>query len=118
MMPVTEIIKNCQHHMQKVLDYLAEELKGENIAVNSLWPKTIIYTAAITRLMGEGSMKNCRKPSIMADAAEWIFKQDPKEISGNLFLDEEVLHKAGINDLAKYNCTDDAELLPDLYIGT
>lgn len=95
---------------------MAEEFKADGIAVNSLWPKTLIYTAAITRLMGEDSAKNCRKPAIVADAAAWILSQDPREISGNLFYDEEVLARAGVRDLARYNCTDDPELLPDIYV--
>lgn len=95
---------------------MAEEFKKEGIAVNSLWPKTLIYTAAITRLLGEQAEKNCRKASIISDAALWIFKQNPREITGNLFLDEEVLAKAGVKDLTKYNCTTDANLLPDLYV--
>ncbi len=95
---------------------MAEEFKRDNIAVNSLWPKTLIYTAAITRLMGKEAEKNCRKPEIIADCAAWIFKQDPREITGNLFSDEEVMARAGVKDLTKYNCTKDANLLPDLYV--
>lgn len=95
---------------------MADEFRGDGIAVNSLWPKTIIYTAAVERLMGEQAEKNCRKASIMADAAAWIVKQNPREITGNLFLDEEVLSRAGIKDLSSYNCTSDADLLPDLYV--
>ena len=96
---------------------MADELKDQGIAVNSLWPKTIIYTAAITRLMGEQSQKHCRKPSIMADAAAWILQQNPKELSGNLFLDEEVLQRAGTRDFAGYACDKNPELLPDLYVS-
>ncbi|HXW60433.1 MAG TPA: SDR family oxidoreductase, partial [Myxococcota bacterium] len=96
---------------------MAEELKEYKIAVNSLWPKTIIYTAAITRLMGEDSMKNCRRPSIIADAASWILSQDPKKVSGHLFLDEEVMKKAGIKDLEPYSFVPNAELVPDIYVS-
>jgi citronellol/citronellal dehydrogenase len=96
---------------------MAEELKEYKIAVNSLWPKTIIYTAAITRLMGEDSMKNCRRPSIIADAASWILSQDPSKVSGNLFLDEEVMKKAGVNDLEPYSFVPNAELVPDIYVS-
>lgn len=96
---------------------MAEELKEKAIAVNSLWPKTIIYTAAITRLMGEESQKHCRRPEIMADAAAWIFQQKPQEVSGNLFYDEDVLKRGGINEFTRYNCVGNAELMPDLYVG-
>lgn len=95
---------------------MAEEFRSEKIAVNSLWPRTLIYTAAITRLMGDDSAKNCRKPAIMADAAAWILSQNPQEISGNLFLDEEVLARAGMTDFASYNCVSGGEVLSDLYV--
>lgn len=96
---------------------MAEEFKASGIAVNSLWPKTLIYTAAITRLMGEESEKNCRKPAILADAAAWIFAQNPKDVSGHLFLDEDVMARAGVKDLSVYDCVKHAELLPDLYVS-
>jgi len=96
---------------------MAEEFREDNISVNSLWPKTIIYTAAITRLMGEDSQKSSRKPAIMADAAEWILRQAPSKVSGNLFLDEEVMAHAGISNLDAYSYVPGAELTPDLYIS-
>lgn len=95
---------------------MAKELATDNIAVNSLWPKTIIYTAAITRLMGEDAMKNCRKATIIADAAAWILSKNPKEISGNLFLDEEVMKRAGVHDLDSYSYVPNAELMTDIYV--
>ncbi len=96
---------------------MAEEFRSDGIAVNSLWPKTLIYTAAITRLMGEQSLKNCRKAAILADAAAWLLAQSPQEISGQWLLDEEILKRAHITDLSPYNCVDNPELMPDLYIG-
>lgn len=95
---------------------MAEEFRAQRIGVNSLWPRTLIYTAAITRLMGEDAAKNCRKPAILADAALWIFSQSPQQISGNLFLDEDVLARAGIKDLSSYDCVKEGELLSDLYV--
>lgn len=96
---------------------MAEEFRGDNVAVNSLWPKTLIYTAAITRLMGEEAEKSCRRPAILADAAAWILTQEPQEITGQWLLDEEVLKMARITDLAQYNCVEKPELMPDLYVG-
>lgn len=96
---------------------MAEEFREDKISVNSLWPKTIIYTAAVTRLMGEESQKSSRKPAIMADAAQWILSQEPSKVSGNLFLDEEVLQRAGITDLNSYSYEPGADLMPDLYVG-
>lgn len=95
---------------------MAAEFASLGIAVNSLWPKTIIYTAAIARLMGESAKDNCRSPKIVADAARWIFSQSPKEVTGNLFDDEEVLKRAGVKDFASYRCGDGV-LLPDLYVA-
>ncbi len=94
---------------------MAEEFREDAIAVNSLWPKTLIYTAAITRLLGPDAEKHCRKPAIMADAAAWILAQ-PKEVTGNCFSDEEVLKRGGIHDFSQYNCVDKPELLPDLFV--
>lgn len=96
---------------------MAEELREYNIAVNSLWPRTLIYTAAITRLMGDDSMKSCRRASIIADAAAWILEQDPKKLSGNLFLDEEIMKRAGVKDLEQYSFVPNAELVTDIYVG-
>ena len=95
---------------------MAEEFREDRVAVNSLWPKTLIYTAAITRLLGPDAERNCRKPAIMADAAAWILSQDPKEITGNCFSDEDAVKRAGITDLTQYNCVDQPELLPDLFV--
>ena len=95
---------------------MAEEFRAQRIGVNSLWPRTLIYTAAITRLMGEDSAKHCRKPAIIADAAAWIFMQNPQEITGNLFLDEEILSRAGVKDFSAYSCVEEPDLLPDLYV--
>lgn len=96
---------------------MAEEFRQQGVAVNSLWPKTIIYTSAVTRLMGKDAINHCRKPSIMADAAAWILQQDPRELTGNLFLDEDVLKQASITDLSFYRAIEgSADLMPDLYV--
>ncbi len=96
---------------------MAEEFRANKISVNSLWPRTLIYTAAVTRLLGPDSIKNCRKPAIMADAAAWLLSQEPGIITGNCFIDEEVLARAHITNLEHYNCVADAQLIPDLYIA-
>lgn len=94
---------------------MAKEFTDYHVAVNSLWPKTLIYTAAITRLMGEETKKHCRTPGIIADAAAWILSQDTG-CTGNCFYDAEVLQKAGIFSLDNYRCDPQAELFPDLYV--
>ncbi len=95
---------------------MSEEFREQRIAVNSLWPRTLIYTAAVERLMGDGYEKHCRTSAIMADAAQWIFTQDPREVTGNLFLDEEVLMRSGMTDFSSYKCVPDGDPLPDLYV--
>src|SRR6185369_947131 len=68
---------------------MAEEFKGEGIAVNSLWPKTIIATAAIANNFPEQFYEASRKPAIMADAALAILTSSSKEVTGQFFIDEE-----------------------------
>ena len=93
---------------------MAGEYEGK-VAVNALWPKTTIATAAVNMLGGDAMMKASRKPEIMADAAHWILTQGV-EVSGNFFIDEEVLKGAGMTDLDAYSVTPGAELLPDFFV--
>ncbi|HHH53078.1 MAG TPA: NAD(P)-dependent oxidoreductase [Bacteroidetes bacterium] len=95
---------------------LSEELREYGIAANSLWPKTIIGTAAITYLMGEQGLKMSRKPEIVADAAYEILKKDSKKATGNFYLDEDVLRESGVEDFSKYNYEEGGELMPDLFL--
>lgn len=95
---------------------MAAEFKPHNIAVNTLWPKTAIATAAINMLGGDALMKSSRKPEIVADAAHWILTQDSSKVTGNFFIDEEALAKAGITDLGNYAVTPGAPLAPDFFL--
>ncbi|WP_433626657.1 SDR family oxidoreductase [Nocardia sp. CA-120079] len=97
---------------------LAEELKGDGIAVNSLWPRTTIATAAVKNLLGgEEMIATSRTPDIYADAAYLVLTSPSKETSGNFFLDDEVLAAHGITDLDKYRVVPgDAELTTDLFL--
>jgi len=82
---------------------LAEELKGDGIAANSLWPRTIVATAAVQNLLGgDDSMAHARKPEIMADAAAAILARPSREATGNFYIDDEVLAAEGITDLSAY----------------
>ena len=81
---------------------MSQEFK-DKVAFNCLWPKTLIATAAVAVFFGgENSMKASRKPDVMGDAAHVILTQDHKACTGNFFVDEEVLRKAGVTDLKKY----------------
>ncbi len=96
----------------------SKEFKKAGIAANSLWPVTTIATAAVKNLLGGEQMASMsRKPQILADAATWIFNQPSTECTGNLFLDEDVLKKAGISDLEQYAVTPGGPLQRDLYVS-
>jgi citronellol/citronellal dehydrogenase len=82
---------------------LAEELKDRPIAANSLWPRTMIATAAVQNLLGgEEAMNQSRTPKIIADAAHAIFGRPAAECTGNFFIDDEVLAEEGVTDLDQY----------------
>ena len=82
---------------------LAEELKDRPIAANSLWPRTLIATAAVQNLLGgDAAMNVSRTPEIVSDAAHAILTRPAAECTGNFFIDDEVLAEEGITDLDKY----------------
>ena len=83
---------------------MAEEFKRDGIAVNALWPRTVIDTAALQMIPGIDALAG-RKPEILADAAHIIFSRDSKECTGNFFVDDLVLASEGITDLEKYSVT-------------
>jgi citronellol/citronellal dehydrogenase len=83
---------------------MAEEFKHDGIAVNALWPRTVIDTAALQMIPGIDALAG-RKPEILADAAHIIFNRDSKECTGNFFVDDLVLASEGITDLEKYSVT-------------
>ena len=96
---------------------MAGEFKQDGIGVNALWPRTTIATAAVRNLLGgEEMIKHSRTPAIMGDAAHWILTQNSRECTGNFFIDDDVMHKAGVEDLSGYNVTPGAELYPDFFI--
>ena len=80
---------------------MAEELRKAGIAVNALWPRTIIATAALQMIPGIDPREG-RRPEIVAEAAHWILTQPSRECSGNFFIDEDVLRRAGASDFRKY----------------
>ena len=95
---------------------MAAELRGDGIAVNALWPRTTIATAALAMLGGLVPPENCRKPEIVADAAHAVLRRPSLECSGNFFIDEAVLAEEGITDLSGYAVSPGAPLLPDLFV--
>jgi citronellol/citronellal dehydrogenase len=97
---------------------MAEEFKGDGIAFNALWPKTLVATAAVQNLLGgDAAMAKSRKPEIVADAAYAILTRDSRQYTANLALVEDVLAEEGVTDLSQYSYGgDDAELQADLFV--
>ena len=96
---------------------MAEEFRDRGVAVNALWPRTAIATAAIAMIGGEPMLRHSRKPEILADAAHWILTRPARETTGNFFVDDEVLARAGVLDLDRYAVASGAELVADLFLG-
>jgi citronellol/citronellal dehydrogenase len=94
----------------------AEEFRGEGIAVNSLWPRTVIATAALKMIPGIDPSR-ARRPEILADAAWLILTSDARQVSGNFFIDEAVLAAHGMDDLDRYAVVPGTkQLMPDLFL--
>ena len=95
---------------------MAAELKPHRVAVNSLWPRTTIATAAIEVNFPEAILKASRKPAIVADAAHAIFRRDSSLATGNFYIDETVLREEGVTDFDQYAVTPGAKLYTDLFL--
>ena len=96
---------------------MAREHADAGIAFNSLWPRTIIATAAVQNLLGgDAAMARSRRPEIVADAAHHILTRPARTTTGNFFIDDEVLADAGVTDLNGYAYVADADLQVDLFL--
>ena len=94
----------------------AGEFRPLGIAVNSLWPRTAIATAALQMIPGV-DLDLCRKPEILADAAYFILTSDAKANTGQFFIDDEVLARHGVTDLDRYAVKPGTtEFIPDFFI--
>jgi citronellol/citronellal dehydrogenase len=94
----------------------AEEFRPYGIAVNALWPRTVIQTAALQMIPGIRP-EHCRSPLIMAEAAMAVLGREAATTTGNFFIDEEVLAAAGVCDFDRYSVVPGSrELLPDLFL--
>lgn len=109
--PLSMKAKWFQHHvaytmakygMSMCVLGMAEEFRKTGIAVNALWPRTAIDTAALQMIPGIDTA-TCRKPEILADAAYVILNRESKDCTGNFFVDDEVLATVGVTDLEKYS---------------
>jgi citronellol/citronellal dehydrogenase len=94
---------------------MAEEFKGQ-VAVNALWPRTAIATAAIRNVLaGEEGMRHCRQPAIVADAAWHVFNK-PKSFSGNFLIDDSFLSENGVTDFDSYRVDPTKDLMADFFV--
>lgn len=114
---------NCAYTMAKygmsmcVLG-MAAEFADQGVAVNALWPRTAIDTAAIAMLKGVVEQKNCRKPEIVADSAHAILTRNSRECTGNFFIDDEVLRDEGVEDMNRYAVDPDQDLFIDFFLDS
>jgi citronellol/citronellal dehydrogenase len=95
----------------------AGEVRPKGIAVNALWPRTVIATAAVQNLLGGDAMiRRARKPEIMADAAYAIFSKAARELTGRFLIDDDVLAQNGVDDLDRYRVDPTQPLARDLFV--
>ncbi len=103
--------------MSLVVLGLAGELRNKGIAVNALWPRTVIATAAVNNLLGgEALMRAARKPEIMADAAYAVFAKPAREFTGNFLIDDTFLSENGVTDFEPYRVDPTQKLVQDFFV--
>jgi citronellol/citronellal dehydrogenase len=103
--------------MSLVVLGLAGELRSKGIAVNALWPRTIIATAAIRNLLGgETRMRQARTPDIMADAAHAVFATPARELTGRFLIDDNFLAERGVTDFERYSADPTQPLARDFFV--
>jgi citronellol/citronellal dehydrogenase len=96
---------------------IAEELRDAGVASNTLWPRTLVATAAVQNILGgDEAMARARKPAVYADAAYVILTKPAREYTGRSLLCEDVLLEAGVSDLSVYDCVSGSDLGVDLWV--
>jgi citronellol/citronellal dehydrogenase len=96
---------------------MAGELKRDGVAVNALWPRTTIATAAVGNLLGgDAMMRASRKPDIMGDAAYAIFTKPAREFTGHFCIDDKVLYADGMRDFEPYRVDPEVALMSDFFV--
>jgi citronellol/citronellal dehydrogenase len=107
----------AKYGMSLVVLGLAGELRRQRIAVNALWPRTTIATAAIKNLLGgDAMMRASRTPETLADAAHMIFLKDSRSFTGNFLIDDSFLFENGVRDLDRYRVDPTVDLAPDFFV--
>ena len=108
----------AKYNMSLCVLGMAEELRSDGIAVNALWPRTTIATAAIRNILGgDRLMRMSRKPDILADAAHLLFSQPSRTLTGRFLIDDTFLHEAGgVTDFEGYRVDPSVPLAPDFFV--
>ena len=114
--PLTMSAKWFQGHVAYSMAKYGMSMCVIGMAVNALWPRTTIATAAIEMVGGQDMMRQSRKPEIVADAAYEILQSDSRTCTGNFFLDEDLLRSRGVTDFEQYAMEKGVEPLPDYFI--
>ncbi len=104
----------AKYGMSQCVLGMAEEFKGR-VAINALWPRTVIHTAALAMIPGVDP-ERCRTPEIMADAVHAVLSAPIAQRSGRFLIDEEVLREVGVSDFDRYAVKPGMPLLPDLFL--
>jgi citronellol/citronellal dehydrogenase len=110
----------AKYGMSMCVRGMAEEFRPAGVAVNALWPRTTIATAAVRNLLGgEEAVAASRRPDIVADAAHAILRRPSRECTGRFFIDESVLREEGVTDFRPYQVDPSKspdQLMPDLFV--
>lgn len=106
----------AKYGMSQCVLGMSAELADAGIAVNALWPRTVIATAALAMLGGAVTPENCRKPEILADAAHAVLSRPARDCTGQFLIDDEVLREAGVMDLDAYAVEPGNKLIPDMFL--
>jgi len=107
----------AKYNMSLCVLGLAEEFRDQGVAVNALWPRTAIATAAVEFALGGGEMlRRSRKPEIVADAAHAVFTTSSRDLTGQFLVDDEVLSDRGVTDFEPYSVTPGLELFRDFFL--
>ncbi len=105
-----------KYGMSMVTLGMAERYREDGVAFNSLWPRTLIATAAVQFIVGgDEAMKRARTPEIMADAAHAVLRRDSRSFTGNFCIDDEILAEEGV-DLSPYSAAGEADLQLDIFV--
>jgi len=94
---------------------LAEEFRARGVAVNALWPRTVIATDALKMIAGV-DISRCRRPDIVADAAHAVLTTSARELTGRFLIDEDMLRERGVDDFTRYAVDPQRPPLPDLFL--